>query len=211
MRRRTAAQHADPGRVPGDSTIIEKIKTLDVYPKTLSEFKEQTREGGAISVAALTLIVVLVVSELAAYSSVSTVDHLSVDMERHERLRINLNITFPSLPCAALGLVTMDVAGEQQVDVVQTVHRVRLLDGGARHLPMDPGLSEAERARLMTAESSRHGEPCGRCYLDNALQKTFVETVTRAVAEAREQGRHIPPVRAPRSGSPPFAAFQRTR
>ena len=49
------------------SPVVETLKTLDAYPKTLDDFKERTGSGAAISVVSCTFIVLLVVSELRAY------------------------------------------------------------------------------------------------------------------------------------------------
>ncbi|KAJ1622652.1 endoplasmic reticulum-golgi intermediate compartment-domain-containing protein, partial [Pavlovales sp. CCMP2436] len=105
---------------------------LDVYPKTLSEFNEKTETGGLISLLAIALIGLLLCTQLSAYCTVRTRDHLSVDVERERLIRINLNITFPAIPCAGIGLVTMDVAGEQQIDVVQNLGKTRLFLNGSR-------------------------------------------------------------------------------
>ena len=38
-------------------------------------------------------------------------DKLSVDTSRGGKLRINVNITFPSLPCSVLSLDALDLSG----------------------------------------------------------------------------------------------------
>eukprot|EP00966_Prymnesium_polylepis_P226598 5241984-Prymnesium_polylepis.1 len=39
-------------------------------------------------------------------------------------------MTFPNMPCSGLALVAMDVAGEQQIDVVSNINKTRYtLDG----------------------------------------------------------------------------------
>lgn len=41
-------------------------------------------------------------------------------------MEINLNITFPRIPCELLTLDVMDVSGEQQTGVMHGVSKVRL-------------------------------------------------------------------------------------
>lgn len=187
LRRRGAARPAATAS-SATSDFAETFKKMDVYPKTLDEFNEKTTLGGAISIISLTIIALLIVSELAAYFRVNTADHLSVDVEREREIRINLNISFPSLPCAGISLVTMDVAGEQQIDVVQNVKKSRLSADGRWLGPDDASAEGADGA-------GGGDERCGVCYSDPELQRQFVETVQREVAEAREQGKKINPVR----------------
>ena len=114
------------------SAIAQTIKKLDVYPKTLDDFKERTGSGAVVSLVSLSVIALLVISELRAYLTPTTVDHLYVDSSRGERIKINLNITFPNMPCAGMSLVAMDVAGEQQIDVVSNIIKTRRTLAGAK-------------------------------------------------------------------------------
>ena len=85
-----------------NSPVVETLKALDAYPKTLDDFKERTGSGAAISIVSCTFILLLVISELRSYLTPVTTDHLYVDATRSQRIRINVNITFPSMPCAGL-------------------------------------------------------------------------------------------------------------
>mmetsp|Transcript_19586 Transcript_19586/g.41379 ORF Transcript_19586/g.41379 Transcript_19586/m.41379 type:complete len:399 (-) Transcript_19586:222-1418(-) len=124
VRQRRVARTEDP---PASAThhIAETLKALDVYPKTLDDFKERTGSGAVVSLISCSIILLLLISELHAYLTPSTVDHLYVDTTRGERIRINMNITFPNMPCAGLSIVAMDVAGEQQIDVVSNIIKTR--------------------------------------------------------------------------------------
>ncbi|KAG8457652.1 hypothetical protein KFE25_002316 [Diacronema lutheri] len=195
VRRRHVPPDA-PARGGGASEgggLARKVRALDVYPKTLAEFNEKTDVGGLVSVCAIGLIALLVVSQLSAYCAVRTHEHLSVDVERERLIRINLNITFPSIPCAGIGLVTMDVAGEQQIDVVQNVAKTRLALDGSR-LGAEDGAEGDVGARALAELDGPVDAPerCGRCYTDVALNALFLQTIDRAVADAREKGRPLP-------------------
>ena len=109
LRQRYQGGGAPSPREPssGGSTFTDTIKALDVYPKTLDDFKERTGSGGLVSLISCSMIFLLVVSELRAYLTPTTVDPLYVDSSRGERVRINLNISFPNMPCAGMTLVAM--------------------------------------------------------------------------------------------------------
>eukprot|EP00967_Tisochrysis_lutea_P011791 scaffold13260_cov33-Tisochrysis_lutea.AAC.1 len=100
QRRVRSAGEADAG--VQSSAIADVVRSFDVYPKTLDDFKERTGSGAAVSLISLTTILLLVISEFRAYLTPTTSDHLYVDTTRGERIRINLNITFPNLPCAGM-------------------------------------------------------------------------------------------------------------
>ena len=100
MRQRRTAAAAEP--MSASSTITETFKRMDFNPKTLEDFKEKTSSGATVSIVSLSTIVLLVLSELRTYMTPVTTDHLYVDTARSERIRININVTFPSMPCAGL-------------------------------------------------------------------------------------------------------------
>ena len=74
LRKRRTAEEAAPDE-PSSSAVVETLKALDVYPKTLDDFKERTGSGAVISLVSCTAIFLLVISELRAYLT-PTVDHL---------------------------------------------------------------------------------------------------------------------------------------
>ena len=96
--------HRRRPRQPESSSSIfaETIKALDINPKTLDDFKERTGSGAAVSVISCSVILLLILSELRSYMTPVTTDHLYVDTTRGERIRINVNVTFPNMPCAGL-------------------------------------------------------------------------------------------------------------
>ncbi len=104
-----------------------RFASLDVYPKTLQEFRQRTYTGAIVSIVCAVLIVLLTCYEVLDFVQVRAAcdsgdarvgryrppnpdpprptqvkkhDHLFVDTSRGQQLRININITFPSLPCS---------------------------------------------------------------------------------------------------------------
>ncbi len=154
LRQRKAQSYADDAP-PMRSPVVETFKALDAYPKTLDDFKERTGSGAAVSIVSCSVIMLLVISELRAYFTPVTTDHLYVDTTRGQRIRINVNMSFPSMPCAGLNLVAMDVAGEQQIDVVNNIVKTRWSLDGRTKLGREYD-DEHMRRKL--------GNACGPCF-----------------------------------------------
>jgi endoplasmic reticulum-Golgi intermediate compartment protein 3 len=71
-------------------------------------------------------IIILIISEFIEFQTIITKPELVVDRTRRERLKINVDISFHSIPCNLLNMDVMDVVGEQQNDLRKTMHKLRL-------------------------------------------------------------------------------------
>lgn len=112
-----------------------KLSSFDIYPKTLKEFRQRTLTGAFVSLLTATLIFTLTAIELYDYLQTHTANHLFVDTSRGEQqLRINLNITFPALPCSVVSLDTLDVSGNHAPELNRHI-RVSRLDTHGNRLP----------------------------------------------------------------------------
>jgi len=90
------------------------------------------------------------------------VPELVVDRGRKEKMTINLNITFPKVPCYMLSVDVMDDAGEHLNDYTHDIYRVRIdRYGNPVHIEKATDLGDqthgAELARTDT-------QTCGSCY-----------------------------------------------
>jgi len=150
-----AADDAQPESTAG--ALAATLKSLDVYPKTLDDFKERTGSGAVVSLLSCSVIFLLVISELRTYLTPVREDHLYVDTTRGERIRINFNVTFPNMPCSGMSLVAMDVAGEQQIDVVSNIVKTR------RHLNGSKIGVELDEAHMRR----KHAGRCMECFPHN--------------------------------------------
>ena len=90
---------------------MEGLRKLDLYPKTAEEYRVRTVSGAILSVTCVFFVLYLFYTELNGYLNVKVNPELSVDSSFGELLRINVDVTFHSLPCAYSGLDTMDISG----------------------------------------------------------------------------------------------------
>jgi len=154
----------------GMSGIEAFLKSIDVFPKTLDEFKERTFSGATISVVSVISIVALIIGEFNYYHGIDRVDELYVDTRPEGLLDIYLNITFPNVACDVLTLDVMDGFGESQVNVEHNIHKRRLdrqgneLNSAQKETRIGHETDE-EVAQVKDAlEKKKEENYCGSCY-----------------------------------------------
>jgi hypothetical protein len=87
----------------------------------------RSRRARAVSILATILLAVLFVSEFRHFRLIETIDQLDVDVSaNHGRIAINLDITLPSLPCGEFVLDVVDESGAQQLNVAETLNKLRV-------------------------------------------------------------------------------------
>jgi predicted nucleic acid-binding Zn ribbon protein len=131
MRRRTLETASPMSAMASPSSGV--VKRFDfMFPKVESEYTVKTDRGGMASLVALGICLLLCLAEIATFISQnkSTVEHISVDTSLGKRMRVNINITFPELACVDLHVDVMDVAGDSQLNVEDTLVKLHLHKDG---------------------------------------------------------------------------------
>ncbi|KAF9165334.1 Endoplasmic reticulum-Golgi intermediate compartment protein 3 [Actinomortierella ambigua] len=109
---------------------LNRLKQFDAYAKTLDEFRVKTSAGAAVTLASAAIILLLLIGEFMDYRSVHVESSLVVDSGRKGKMAIQIDITYPKIPCYVLTLDVMDVAGEHQTDISHSVFKVQLASDG---------------------------------------------------------------------------------
>lgn len=135
------------------------LKRVDVYPKLHREFKVQTELGGTVAIISIVIMIVLFLSELSDYLTVRTHEHMVVDSTINEKLQVNIDISFPAINCRDAHLNAMDVAGDLQMNLHQSIKKMRL----------DPKGNQLGRPITMTSSNVQTQvdlppDYCGSCY-----------------------------------------------
>ncbi|XP_042480663.1 endoplasmic reticulum-Golgi intermediate compartment protein 3-like [Macadamia integrifolia] len=106
--------------------ILCKLRNLDAYPKINEDFYIRTLSGGFITLVSSFIMLLLFLSELRIYLHTVKETKLTVDTSRGETLRINFDVTFPSLACSLLSVDAMDISGEQHYDIKHDIIKKRV-------------------------------------------------------------------------------------
>eukprot|EP00501_MAST-03F_sp_TOSAG23-6_P001092 GSMAST32.ASY1.ANO1.1135.1 assembled CDS len=127
MRRRNLLKTDSISSVSAAQSVLRYIpKKLDVYPKLEESIRIRTKSGATLSLVMMSIGFLLFISESIHYFTPKLVDIVEVDSTIDDRLRIDLHITFPALPCSKVNVVAMDVAGEHQLDVDHEMHKTSI-------------------------------------------------------------------------------------
>ncbi|KAF5360754.1 hypothetical protein D9756_004714 [Leucocoprinus leucothites] len=141
--------------------IFSSLKGMDAFGKTTEDVKVKTRTGAFLTLIAAAIILTFTSLEFLDYRKVYTETSIVVDKSRGEKLTVNLNITFPRVPCFLLSLDVMDISGEVQRDVSHNILKIRL-DGDGKIVPNS--YSAQLQNDLDKMNEVKQKGYCGSCY-----------------------------------------------
>jgi len=160
---------------------MDKLKAFDAYPRPAEEFRVRTLFGAIASIVCGIIIVILVWGEFLYYLKVTIVPEIKLDDNRIAKVNVTFDITFPHIGCAFLGVDTMDVSGNHQLDISHGVYKQRLKEDGTeiatpRREFVDSRPSDNEKAEQEAKEreisaglateddKDKNKNKCGDCY-----------------------------------------------
>ena len=164
------------GSSAGGDSFLHALQRFDAFPKVNEDFFQRTLSGGLITLVASLVMAALFVSETRVFLATRTDYTLTVDSTRGEKLNINLDVTFPHLPCGIVSLDAMDVSGEQHLDVAHNIFKRRI---GADGKPVEEDKASHEKQDKLGAKivpparqkdgtvhdfNSTNETYCGSCY-----------------------------------------------
>ena len=110
------------------------FRNLDLFPKLQEDVVQAKRSvlGACIFILTLCIMGSLMFSEVNAFLfGVPDTEPFISKSDTHERIRVNLNMSFYQIPCSAISLDYQDITGSHFEDVQQTLHKLRLSSDGS--------------------------------------------------------------------------------
>lgn len=140
----------------------KRLLSLDAFSKTVEDARIRTTSGGIVTIVSILIILWLTISEWLDYRQIVYHPELVVDKARGERLDINLNVTFPNMPCELLTMDIMDASGEIQEQVTHGIMKTRIDPKGnaisSTQLKLEQENEEKKNQKLQDPNY------CGPCY-----------------------------------------------
>lgn len=147
--------------------MLNKLRNLDAYPKINEDFYSRTLSGGLITIVSTVIMIFLFISEIRLFLFQSTETQLVVDTSRGETLRVNFDVTFPSIACSLISVDTMDISGEQHYDIRHDITLKRIDHLGKTIQQKAGGIGATKIERPLQKHGGRLDKDeayCGSCY-----------------------------------------------
>ncbi|KAI0328911.1 Sec1-domain-containing protein [Cubamyces sp. BRFM 1775] len=146
---------------PGSSSTMPSLNLNLGGVNTMEDVKVKTRTGAFLTLLAAAIIISFTTMEFFDYRRVKVETSMVVDRSRGEKLTVNLNVTFPRVPCYLLSLDVMDISGETQTDITHNMYKTRLDERG---VPVPNSIVKGLQNDLDRINSQRENGYCGSCY-----------------------------------------------
>jgi hypothetical protein len=79
--------------------FLSGLKGVDAFGKTMEDVKVKTRTGAFLTLLSAAIVLAFTTMEFMDYRRVNIDTSIVVDKSRGEKLTVNLNVTFPRVPC----------------------------------------------------------------------------------------------------------------
>ncbi|KAH8114481.1 Sec1 family-domain-containing protein [Phellopilus nigrolimitatus] len=143
-----------PSNAPALNLTLGNVNTME-------DVKVKTRTGAFLTILSAAIILAFSTIEFLDYRRVNLDTSIVVDKSRGERLTVQMNVTFPKVPCYLLSLDVMDISGEQQRDLAHNIIKTRLAESG---IPVPDSHSAELRNKLDVMNDQTKDGYCGSCY-----------------------------------------------
>jgi len=111
-------------------SFLSRLKGFDAHARPQAHLTRKTTAGAVVTLCGLGLMAILFLHELAGYLLPERVVTMGVDSTRNELLRIDVDMSFPGLPCHVLSLDALDASGKHEADVRGALHKERVAANG---------------------------------------------------------------------------------
>ncbi|KAG0673452.1 hypothetical protein C6P40_002900 [Pichia californica] len=136
--------------------------SLDAFAKTMDDRKIKTSSGGIITIICCITTFFLLFNEYQDYNRIVLRPELVVDRDRDNNLDINLDISFPHLPCDLISLDVMDLTGDIEFDLLKNGFTKYRLDSNGKEIGESSFDANEQNNDVETVGAS--GGYCGPCY-----------------------------------------------
>ncbi|CDZ97188.1 COPII vesicle protein [Phaffia rhodozyma] len=140
--------------------LFGAMTSIDAFGKTMEDVKIRTRTGAFLTMLSLAIIVTCTFIEFVDYRKIHIEPSILVDKSRGEKLTVDMDITFPRVPCYLLSIDIMDISGEHQNDLTHNINKTRLNDKGEVIDLHGTGLT-GDLEKMAATVGSNY---CGDCY-----------------------------------------------
>ncbi|ODV95179.1 hypothetical protein PACTADRAFT_49927 [Pachysolen tannophilus NRRL Y-2460] len=138
-----------------------RLLNLDAFAKTVEDAKVRTASGGLITVGCILVVLMLIMNEWIDYRTIAIRPELVVDRDRSKKLDINIDVSFPNMPCDLLTLDIMDVSGDLQADLLKSGFQKYRLNPDGEQLDGGEFIINQDIKDLITTNDPNY---CGSCY-----------------------------------------------
>lgn len=136
------------------------LLSIDAFSRAENDVRIRTKSGAIITIVCFFVTVLLLVNEWFQFKTIITKPNLVIDRERHIQLELNIDVTFPSMPCDLLSLDIVDNTGVLLLDVTSTGFTKTRLDSSGQTIDSKSFNLDDDVSEYPPTDANY----CGDCY-----------------------------------------------